>query len=131
MKVHYIGRGIVSTSKAFCNRNTILFDYIISAINGGLIMWIILGIIAILATGTNLYMYKTGKDYKLAMAIGLSFTALTLCAEYSLVSTWVKVEDISALLDVVPTMEMALWVLTIISIVLNIAPVLLESKNRN
>ena len=93
-------------------------------------MWIILGVMAIVATFINLYMYKTGKDYKLAMAIGLSFTVLTLCSEYSLVSGWVKVEDWSALLNVVPTMEMALWVLTIISIVLNIAPIFLELKNK-
>ncbi|PRR78122.1 hypothetical protein CLLI_18860 [Clostridium liquoris] len=93
-------------------------------------MWIILGAIAIVATFTNLYMYKAGKDYKLAMAIGLSFTALELCLEYSLVSGWVKVEDWSALLDVVPGMERALWVLTIISIVLNITPILLELKNK-
>ena len=93
-------------------------------------MWIILGVIAIVATFTNLYMYKAGKDYKLAMAIGLSFTALTLCAEYSAVSKWVKVEDWSALLDVIPTMEKALWLLTIISILLNIAPILLELKNK-
>ncbi|RBP59914.1 hypothetical protein DES36_1178 [Alkalibaculum bacchi] len=93
-------------------------------------MWIILGIIAIVATFINLYMYKAGKDYKLAMAIGLSFTALQLCSEYSLVSRWVKVEDWSALLDVVPGMERALWVLTIISIVLNITPILLELKNK-
>lgn len=38
-------------------------------------MWIILGIIAIIATFINLYKYGTGKDYKLAMAVGLSFTA--------------------------------------------------------
>ena len=93
-------------------------------------MWIILGCIAIAATFINLYMYKTGKDYKLAMAMGLSFTALTLCSEYSLVSRWVKVEDWSALLDVVPSMELALWVLTIISILLNITPILLEVKNK-
>ncbi|ABR48270.1 conserved hypothetical protein [Alkaliphilus metalliredigens QYMF] len=93
-------------------------------------MWLILGVIAIVATFINLYMYKTGKDYKLAMAIGLSFTALTLCSQYSLVSKWVKVEDWSALLDIVPTMEMALWVLTIISIVLNITPILLELKSK-
>jgi len=93
-------------------------------------MWIILGIIAIAATFTNLYMYKKGKDYKLAMAIGLSFTALELCAEYSAVSKWVKREDWSALLDVIPTMEKALWFLTIISILLNIAPIFLELKNR-
>ncbi|MEK5232464.1 hypothetical protein MHB42_11905 [Lysinibacillus sp. FSL K6-0232] len=93
-------------------------------------MWLILGCIAIVATFINLYMYKTGKDYKLAMAMGLSFTALTLCAEYSLVSRWVKVEDWSALGDVVPSMEKALWFLAIVSILLNIAPILLELKNK-
>lgn len=93
-------------------------------------MWIILGIITIAATFVNLYMYKLGKDYKLAMVIGLSFTALTLCSEYSLVSGWVKAEDWSALLDVVPTMKIVLWILTIISIALNITPILLELKNK-
>lgn len=93
-------------------------------------MWFTLGIIAIVATFINLYMYKTGKDYKLAMAMGLSFTALTLCAENSLVSNWVKGEDWAALLDVVPTMEKALWFLTIVSILLNIAPIFLELKNK-
>ena len=42
-------------------------------------------------------MYKTGKDYKLAMAMGLSFTALTLCVEYSLVSEWIENENWPAL----------------------------------
>ena len=94
-------------------------------------MWIILGVIAIIATFINLYRYGTGKDYKLAMAMGLSFTALTLVSEYSMISDWVKVEDWSALLDVVPTMKTALWTLTIISILLNITPILLELKNKN
>ncbi|WP_285395219.1 hypothetical protein [Lysinibacillus sp. fls2-241-R2A-57] len=93
-------------------------------------MWLILGLIAIVATFINLYMYATGKDYKLAMAMGLSFTALTLCAEHSLVSNWVKVGDWAALGDVVPTMEKVLWLLTIVSILLNIAPILLELKNK-
>ena len=94
-------------------------------------MFIIFGVIAIVATLINLYMYKAGKDYKLAMAMGLSFTALTLCTEYSLVSDWVKVEDWSALGDVVPGMERVLWFLTIVSVLLNIAPVLLERKGKN
>lgn len=68
-------------------------------------LFMIFGVIAIVATFINLYIYKVGKDYKLAMAIGLSFTALTLCSEYSLVSLWVRVEDWSALGDVVPGME--------------------------
>lgn len=93
-------------------------------------MWFLLGLIAIAATFISLYMYATGKDYKLAMAMGLSFTALTVVADYSMVSNWVKAEDWSALLDVVPTMEEALWVLTVISILLNITPILLELKNK-
>ena len=98
---------------------------------GDMIMWLLLGLITIITTFVNIYMYKTGKDYKLTMAMGLSFTALTLCAEHSLIANWVKKEDWSALLDVIPTMDKALWVLTIISILLNIAPIFLELKNKN
>ena len=36
----------------------------------GHIIWIILGLIAIAATFINVFMYATGKDYKLAMAMG-------------------------------------------------------------
>jgi len=93
-------------------------------------MWIILGLIAIVATFSNLYMYKARKDYKLAMALGLSFTALTICADYSYLTRWVKVEDWAALSDVIPGMARALWFLTIVSILLNIAPILLEFKNK-
>lgn len=93
-------------------------------------MWIVFGGIALVSTLVNLCMYKVGKNYKLAMAIGLSFTALTLCSQYTLVSGWVKMNDWTALLDVVPYMENALWILTIISIVLNITPILLELKNK-
>lgn len=93
-------------------------------------MWIIFGFIAIITTFINLYMFANGKDYKLAMAMGLSFTALTLCAEHSLIANWVDANDWSALLDVVPTMEKALWFLTIVSILLNITPVLLELRKK-
>ncbi|WP_404427104.1 hypothetical protein LG296_14795 [Ureibacillus chungkukjangi] len=94
-------------------------------------MWLIIGLIAIIATFINLYMYATGKDYKLAMAMGLSFTALTLCAEYSLRSRWVEVKDWAALEDVVPSMERALWFLTIVSILLNLAPIHRSVYNTN
>lgn len=93
-------------------------------------MWFVLGIIAIAATFLNLYLYAVGKDYKLAMAMGLSFTALTVVADYTMVSDWVKAEDWSALLDVVPTMAAALWVLTLLSILMNITPIILEWKNK-
>ena len=92
-------------------------------------MWLIFGGIAIIATFINLYLYTKGKNYHLAMAIGLSFTALTLVAEYNMVSNWVDVEDWSALLDVVPTMSTLLWILTIISILLNIVPAFIESMS--
>lgn len=94
-------------------------------------MWLIFGLIAIIATFTNLYRYGKGKNYQLAMAVGLSFTALTLVAAYSMVADWVMAEDWSALLDVVPTMETAIWVLTMLSILLNITPIFLELKNKN
>lgn len=94
-------------------------------------MWIILGGIALIATFMNFYRYGRGKDYKLAMAMGLSFTSLTLVAGYRQVADWIKVEDWSALLDVVPTMATVFWVLTIIFILLNITPILLEFKNKS
>jgi hypothetical protein len=90
-------------------------------------MWIIFGVLAIVVTFINLYMFAAGKDYKLAMAMGLSFTALTLCAEYSLVSDWVEAENSPALWEV-PNFARALWFLTIASILLNIAPIFLERK---
>ncbi|MDE0584016.1 hypothetical protein ON064_13345 [Planococcus sp. A6] len=93
-------------------------------------MWFLFGLIAIAATCVNLYLYAIGKNYKLAMAMGLSFTALTLAADYSMVADWVRAEDWSALSDVVPIMSSALWVLTVISILLNIIPVLLEIKSK-
>lgn len=89
-------------------------------------MWILFGMIAILMTGINFFLYALGKDFKLAMALALSFTALSLCADYSYIDLWVQSEDWSALADVVPTMSKALWVLTIASILLNIAPIFLE-----
>lgn len=98
--------------------------------SGGIIMWLIFGVIAIIATFTNLYLYTMGKNYDLAMAMGLSFTALTLVASYGMVSNWVNVEDWSALLDVVPTMSRASWILTVISILLNITPAFFELVNK-
>ncbi|HHX59329.1 MAG TPA: hypothetical protein GX707_01095 [Epulopiscium sp.] len=83
-----------------------------------------------MASVTNLYRYKIGKDYKFAMAMGLSFTALTLAAEYKLVADWVKVEDWVALLDVIPTMEQVLWTFTIVMIVTNLVPMGLKMKSK-
>ncbi|MCP1156835.1 hypothetical protein [Bacillus infantis] len=93
-------------------------------------MWLILGVIAIVLTVINLSLYAAGKDYKLAMAMALSFTALTICADYSYLTRWVKAEDWAALSDVIPGMARAFWFFTIVSILLNIAPIFLERKRK-
>lgn len=89
-------------------------------------MWLILGIVAIVLTFMNLVLFKAGKDYRLAMVMGISFTALTLCAQYSAVADWVIYQDWGALSDVVPSLSYSLWILTFISIGLNVTPLLWE-----
>lgn len=91
-------------------------------------MWLLFGFVAIIATFVNLYLYTKGKNYHLAMAIALSFTSLVLVASYNMVSDWLNVEDWAALLDVMPTMSITLWILTILSIILNVMPLFLELK---
>ncbi|MYL71588.1 hypothetical protein GLW00_12035 [Halobacillus litoralis] len=89
-------------------------------------MWLIFGVIAIVVTFINLFLYAAGKDYKLAMALALSFTALTICADYSYLNRWIDAEDWAAIMDVVPGMSKVFWFLTIVSILLNISPIFLE-----
>ena len=91
-------------------------------------MWFILGILAIGTTFLNLFKYKTGKDYKIFMAMGLSFTALTVAIILKDMASLVVEENWIALMDVMPTMASALWILTVISIALNITPLLLEKR---
>lgn len=93
-------------------------------------MWLIFGFLAIVLTIVNLILYARGKDYKLVMALALSSTALTLAAEYRAVADWVRAEDWGALADVVPTMGKLLWVLTIMAVLLNIAPTILDLRKR-
>lgn len=93
-------------------------------------MWFIFGVLAIISTITNLFMYFNKRNYTLSMALGLSFTALTLTDWISGISQWVVTNDITALLDVVPTASKALWFLTMASILLNMVPVFLDLKNR-
>lgn len=93
-------------------------------------MWLIFGILAIGATLTNLYLCRSGKDYRLFMALGLSLTALTLCAEYAQIASWTMTQDWYAIEDVAPTMSKVLWVLTGVSIALNLFPVALDKFSK-
>jgi putative flippase GtrA len=89
-------------------------------------MWFILGLTSIGLTITNLVLYKMGKDYKLAMALALSFTALTVNSFYSILEQFVFSRDMSALEDIVPFVNRPMFVLIGISIVLNLLPIFIE-----
>ncbi len=82
-------------------------------------MWIIFGSAAILSAVLNIVWAAKGREPKWFRFISLSFTALTLCAFYSINAKWVINEDWIALMDVVPAMTRNLWVLTVLSVVIN------------
>ena len=79
----------------------------------------LLGVAAIITAILNVVWSAKKHEAKWFRFISLSLTALTLCAFYSTNVKWVLNEDWSALMDVVPAMATALWVLTIVSILLN------------
>lgn len=85
-------------------------------------MWLFFGSFAIVTALMNLYRYYQGKDSTLWMYLSLAATALTVTANNHLYSLWVTTEDWSALMDVVPTMSKAFWVLVVLSIMLNGIP---------
>lgn len=82
-------------------------------------MWAVFGIAAVITAILNVGWTLRNRDAKWFRFLSLSLTALTLCAFYQADAQWVLHEDWSALMDVVPTMSKALWVLTIGSILLN------------
>ena len=82
-------------------------------------MWFLFGLIAIVFAILNVTWTMKHREAKLFRYLSLSFTILTLCAEYSQLSQWVVNEDWSALLDVAPYMPDSLWALAITSILIN------------
>lgn len=82
-------------------------------------MWLLFGLIAVISAILNVIWTMKRWDARWFRYISLSFTILTLCAEYSQLSQWVVNEDWSALLDVAPFMSDILWVLSIASILIN------------
>lgn len=82
-------------------------------------MWFFLGVAAIITAALNVVWMIRGRQAKWFRFISLSLTALTMCAEYSLVENWVSRKDWSALMDVVPSMGKVLWFLVIASILIN------------
>lgn len=82
-------------------------------------MVIVLGIAAIVFAVLNIVFTLKKKNTELYRYLSLSFTALTVCAFYSSAARDVAEKDWSALMDTVPTISTALWVLVLISILIN------------
>ena len=64
------------------------------------------------------------KNAELYRFLSLSLTALTVCAFYFDGSRRVIKEDWGGLMDIMPTMSKALWVLVILSIAVNSVSIL-------
>ena len=82
-------------------------------------MWFLFGLAAILFAILNVIWTLRHRDAKWFRYFSLSFTILTLCAEYSQVSHWVAREDWSALLDVIPYTSDSICGLAVASILIN------------
>lgn len=82
-------------------------------------MWVIFGIgviIFALLNAISVFKNKSAKWYRFC---SLSLTALTVCAFYSDGARRVIKKDWAGLMDTMPTMNKALWVLVILSIAVN------------
>lgn len=80
-------------------------------------MWLVFGIAAAVFALLNLV--KPGKHREVFCWASLSLTALALCAFYANGAARVLKEDWGGLMDTMPTLSRALWILTAASIVLN------------
>ena len=82
-------------------------------------MWLIFGIGAIVFALLNVIAAIKNKNAERYRFLSLSLTALTVCAFYYDGSSRVIKEDWGGLMDIMPTMSKALWVLVILSIAVN------------
>lgn len=82
-------------------------------------MWIFLGTVAIIMAILNVVMTMRNHDGKHFGFISLAFTAFTICAFYSQAAQWTEMEYWAALMDVMPSMSKALWILTVASVGIN------------
>ncbi len=82
-------------------------------------MWLIFGAVAIITAFLNIIWTIRKHEAKWFRFISMSFTALTLCAFYTQAKQWVLTGAADQLLDVMPTLSIVLWFLTIVSIIIN------------
>lgn len=80
-------------------------------------MWLIFGILAIIFAILNIFNFKKKSD--IFRFLSLSFTSLTVCAFYSDGASRLIIEDWAGLMDTMPTISNVLWILVVISILIN------------
>ena len=80
-------------------------------------MWLVFGVGAAVFVLLNLV--KPGEKREIFRWASLSLTALALCAFYAAGAARVARGDWGGLMDTMPTLSRALWILTAVSIVLN------------
>ena len=82
-------------------------------------MWLIFGIGAFVFALLSVITAIKNKNAELYRFLSLSLTALTVCAFYFDGASRVIKEDWGGLMDIMPTMSKALWLLVILSIAVN------------
>ena len=94
-------------------------------------MWIITGLIAFVLVLTNLaFVFKSYYKYSNILVFSsLSMGLLTMLIEYNMVKQWVINNDVTALLDVLPTMNTIIIWSIVIGIILNGIVVYKMNKN--
>ena len=93
--------------------------------------WFPVGLLAFVLAGLNLVKNSLGKNkgWHVMMFLSLGCGALAVLLQYYMVYNWVKMEDWSALMDVVPSMSMVLTVAVAAGLVLN-AMVLVQNLRK-
>lgn len=94
-------------------------------------MWIITGLIAFVLVLTNLaFVFKNYYKYTNVLVFSsLSMGLITMLIEYNMVKQWALNNDVTALLDVLPTMNTVLIWSIVIGIILNGIVVYKMNKN--
>ena len=95
--------------------------------------WLLLGALAFLLALVNLALALLGKGRgQSGLLFGsLACGVLAMLEEYRLAVEWVQKEDWSALMDVLPGMELALTAAIFLGLGLNLAALLLRRVRRN
>lgn len=93
-------------------------------------MWLFAGAIAFIVAIINLILVFIGKHKYCGILVFISLSSglLAMLSQYGLIKEWVQSSDMSALMDVVPTMNNVLIVAVCIVILFNAISVFVNYK---